>query len=443
MKLLFITLAVLILLLSTVLGRSVQTVSDEYEDYSDDCDNDSLILHLSNTRITRNGIVSTKLRCLSIDNNELESIDNGAFDQVPNLEYLNLEGNSIPQTNLFSFGNLTNIKTLILGNQNLYYTGRMLVTGVYPKLRYLDLKRSGISSVESEMRNCFPELTYLDFSSNHIQYLDDRFENVFYGKLKYLRLDDNNIEQISITNNLNLMSLSLNKNKISVIGSSNGLDLTGLRNLQNLSLAENNIRLINKKAFKDTINLRYLNISMNALSILNDEAFKNLSSLQVLILDQNSFDSVPTTTSTSIMTFSMNCNFLEHLTSNSFFNLPNLRKLFLGSNMISGIHPDTFVNQGMLEELYLNDNQLSSLPNGWCNSMKELRHLDLSRNKFISLDSLFQCSNYSLQRIYFAHNPLEYIDSDTTVLIPKNVTIYLNYNLNRTVPLCINREISL
>ncbi|XP_043254874.1 insulin-like growth factor-binding protein complex acid labile subunit [Colletes gigas] len=437
MKLLFTTLAVLILLLSTVLGTSVQTVSDEYEDYSNDCDNDSLILHLTDSRITINAIDAPKIRCLTIDYNGLETIDDGAFDQVPNLEYLNLEGNTILPNNLFSFGNLTNIKTLILGNQNYYYTGLMRVTGVYPKLRYLDLKNCGISDVECEMKNCFPELTHLDFSSNSLVYLYTSFENVFYGKLKYLRLDDNILQQVSFTNNLNLSSLSLNNNKISIIGSS-GLNLTGLKNLQNLSVAVNSIRLIEEKAFTDTINLRYLNISMNNLTILNDETFKNLSSLQVLILDQNMFDSVPIITSTSIMTFSMNCNIVKHLTSSSFFNLPNMRKLFLGSNMISFIQLDTFVNQKVLEELYLNDNELSSLPNGWCNNMKELRHLDLSRNKFTSLNPLFQCSNFPVQRVIFDHNPLEYINTDTIKTMPKNVKIYLNYNLNLTVPLCSN-----
>ncbi|XP_054009726.1 leucine-rich repeat-containing G-protein coupled receptor 4-like [Hylaeus anthracinus] len=433
MNLLFTILAASIVPLLS--ATSVRIRSTESWIHGDHCNNDILSLRLSTSTIPRNFIASPSVRCVNISNNRLDSIEEGAFDQLPNLEYLNLQRHRIRPRNLMSFGNLTNIKKLILSDSEYYYAETIDVRGVYPQLQYLDLRNTRGSSIESSEENPFPELKYLDYSQNSIREINVINLNI-HEKLTYLSLAMNDIQQLLLIKFSNLSFLNLDNNSIIEIGSSyNGVDLTGLTKLNYLSVANNRIRVIYRGAFRDTVNLRYLNISMTTLSTLDAETLYDLKSLEVLILDHNNFSAVPIMpTPMNLTTLSMKYNNVMNITNNS-TNLPYLKTLFLSNNNIINIFPHTFESYEVLEELYLDGNQITSLPQGWCDSMKMLRLLDLSRNEFTVLESIFNSYVPSLQFIYIEDNPLEYIDTSTIEIIPKNVTIYFKHSVNRSIRL--------
>ncbi|XP_012148635.1 keratocan-like [Megachile rotundata] len=168
-------------------------------------------------------------------------------------------------------------------------------------------------------------------------------------------------------------------------------DLTGLNNLKHLSVANNRITWIDKLAFNETVKLRYLDLSYNHLSptVLDSETFALLTSLKVLLLNGNKLEAIPFTTPLNITALWLNCNNLANLTASSFSNVPYLKTLSLARNKISRIDPDGFYSLRVLEKLYLNDNDLSYLPRLQSKFMQDLRYLDLSRNKFKSLDYVF------------------------------------------------------
>ncbi|XP_029046468.2 TLR4 interactor with leucine rich repeats-like [Osmia bicornis bicornis] len=426
--------AVTILILSPllVLGNFF-----EYVDYPIICNNETLTFKGSCMgTIPANFIESPSLRCVSIVNSDISSLEEGSFDGLPNLIYLNLEGNLIPPDKLFSFGNILNITALSLNDQrtNSYYDTVLQVNTVYPRLLYLNLRNTKISRITNTVINPFPKLSYLDLSNN--QFSSFNFIQLWNNSLTYLNLNRNQISKISLDDLNKLISLNLVDNAIKSIGDGYDLDLWGLSSLEHLSIANNRINFISETAFNHTVKLRYLNMSDNALTAFSPRLFTTLTSLEVLILDNNNFNNIPLIMSSNITTLSMNCNNITYLMSSSLETLPHLRKLSLAGNRISNIYPATFKSQVLLEELYLNDNELNQLSKSCCQSMKKLRYLNLSGNKFTSIESVLDLANDALKEVYLDGNPIMYIETGMLKSVSENVTIYLNMNMPRPPRFC-------
>lgn len=392
------------------------------------CEKEILTLYFSSsTQFNENNIVSPTLKCIAIKG-YVPTFENGVFKNVPNLKFLDLSNNMISSSYLFSFGNLSNVKILDLSNQTTDYSNYASVDSVYPELEYLNLRHTNIQNFRSSQDNPFPKLKYLDLSENAINSRESLSVNML-PTLTHLDLSGNNIYQFSFKQMKNLLTLTLDRNKIKNLESYMGVDLTELEKLEELSLAYNKISYINSNAFERMSNLRYLNFSGNFLSTFNFDMLRSVKSLDILVLDDNSLDNVPITTPLNITQLSLNRNNIRYLAVNTFFYLHSLTKLFLGENKIQSIQVDTFQNQVLLEELYLNDNQISYLPIGWCESMKMLRYLNLAGNKFALLDSVIYSSDLPVQHLHIERNPLTYINGSLSRLIPVNMTIYLNVNV--------------
>ncbi|XP_076665663.1 podocan-like protein 1 [Andrena cerasifolii] len=425
MKQLLRTVAVLVSLLS---ATSAYIEPNGSEDYPGDCGNYSLTLQLPNFNVIGQRSVSfSTLRCLTIENGGIERVEDGAFDEMPNLRYLNLQGNNISSSDLFSFGNLSSLRKLILGKQQFKLAGEAAIEGMYPQLRYLDLRNSGISGIRNVLASPFPELTHLDLSMNSLENVN--FTRPWAEKLTHLCISDNEISQFTLEGYPGLMSLVLDNNRVRTIGE-DGVDLVGSTNLRNLSLANNVVGSIRDGAFRDSASLRRLDISMNSLSTIPPAAFQNLHALEFLDLDGNSLVEVPMAVPANTTTLSINCNRIKNLMINSLHHLPHLKTLSLGLNGMESVHEDAFQNQGMLEELYLHYNQLNYLPDDWCRTMRNLRYLDLTGNDFTTFESTIYSGLPSLRHIFVGGNPLEF-NASTFATLPKDATAYLVRDWNR------------
>lgn len=418
----------------TALILSISPVFGDLHRDPEYCNNETLKLTNINIDpiLPKNFIVSPNLKCISITYGRIRFIQEGTFENISNLMYLNLEYNSIPPEYLFSFGELPKLRALILGNQVKQSGSAMVVKTVYPELLYLNVKNNYIAFIESNVPNPFPKLKDLDLSNNEFYWFNLQW---WSNTLTHLNLNNNKISLISHKELSNLISYTLDNNKISSIGKDNDLDLTGLSSLEYLSISNNPIRFIHRTAFVDMVNLRCLNMSENDLSTLDPEILTPLTSLEVLALNDNMFDVIPLEVPLNITTLLMDCNRILDLTSSSLSLLPNLRKLSLAGNMISNIHVDTFKSQELLEELYLNDNELNHLPEHWDLYIESLRYLDLSGNKLTSISYFLSMTGTALE-IYLDENPLKYISGNNNITIPANMTIYLNVGQERSKPIC-------
>lgn len=425
MKLLITFVIVLTFLTLIIHGNVIPNDYDIITNASDICANKSLILRFpSSITIDKYFIASPVVRCIDIKG--IVSIKEGTFDNMPNLKYLDLRENYIYPVNFFSFGNLSNVEILRFGYQKKISTSTenkiSVIRNVYSELRYLDLDYANIIELHSDLiYNPFPKLTHLYISGNMIQ---KSFLNILPNTLMYLNLSNNIISEFSFEGLNNLLSLTLDNNKISRMG--NDINLKGLYTLKNLSLANNQISVFNNNTFQYVPNLRYLNLC-NTSSNFNFNIFQPLKLLETLMLDNNLFEDIFISTFLNITTLSLNNNKLRYLTYSSFINMPNLRKLHISSNMISSINVDTFENQNLLEELYLDDNDLSFLPKNWCEFMKNLRYLNLSGNKITYLEMVIYSSTLPIKQLYLERNPVQSINMSSILqIIPKNMTIYLN-----------------
>lgn len=424
MKLLITFVIVLTFSSLIIYGNVIPNDYNIITNASNICANKTLILRFSSlTTIDKYFIASPTVTCIDIKG--IVTIKEGTFDNVPNLKYLDLRENNIYPADFFSFGNLSNLEILRFGYQkgtsNWIENRKIVIRNVYPELRYLDLEYANISALYSEVYNPFPKLTHLYISGNMIQSIS--LNNILPDTLTYLNLSNNRISEFLFEGLNNLLSLILDNNKISRMGSD--ITLYGLNALQNLSLANNQISVFNNNTFQCVPNLRYLNLR-NTSSTFNFNILKPLKFLETLILDNNLLENIPISIPLNITTLSLNCNKLRNLTYDTFINVPNLRKLHISRNMISNINVDTFETQKLLEELYLDDNYLSFLPRNWCEFMKKLRYLNLSGNKFTSLEMVIYSSTLPIEQLYLERNPIQSINMSSILqIIPKNMTIYL------------------
>ena len=253
-----------------------------------------------------------KCQNLELENNQISSIQPGAFRGLQNLGVLGLEGNRITSIQPSSFQELQN-------------------------LGLLNLARNKISSIQPDSFRGLRNLRYLHLSYNQLSFIQD---GAFQGlqKLRTLELQHNkliSIQPAAFQGLPNLTHLYLNYNQITSIQP--GM-FQGLSNLQWLGLYNNQITSIQPGSFQGLSNLKQLFLMNNQINSIQPDTFQGLLNLGELDLSKNQIHSV---------------------TSRTLHGLLELKELNLASNEISSVEPGTFAGPP-LEMLNLSDNRLSS-----------------------------------------------------------------------------------
>ncbi|XP_029140368.1 leucine-rich repeat and IQ domain-containing protein 1 [Protobothrops mucrosquamatus] len=237
------------------------------------------------------------------------------------------------------------------------------------RLQFLRLRRCGLLALEG-FSNC-KELKYIDIEENNIQVINcENLEN-----LCVLILNKNNISSLhGLYGCSNLLNLELSYNKITRIG---GLET--LKKLQRLVVDHN--QLISTKGLSATPTLLYLDCSFNHLSHI--EGIENCGLLQILKLQGNNLSEFP--------------NLENHVL---------LRELYLEDNNISRLGKFTEYWLPLLQILFISQNSLTQLVS-LC-SYVSLEKLNISNNCLLDLKTLIQCLEgcNSLRELSLLGNPL-------------------------------------
>nr|XP_026653418.1 leucine-rich repeat and IQ domain-containing protein 1 isoform X4 [Zonotrichia albicollis] len=215
--------------------------------------------------------------------------------------------------------------------------------------------------------------------------------------LKYINVEDNNIQVIDCANLENLCILILNKNRLSSVC---GLD--GCKNLQNLELSYNRItriggleslknlqqlivdhnQLISTKGLCEAPALIHLDCSYNYLAQV--EGIENCGLLQVLKLQGNNLQEVPRLENHVLLReLYLDDNSISSVRMLSLYWLPLLQILLLSQNRLTDLVPlNSFV---FLEKLDIKNNCLSDLKdvNTWFSGCNKLKELSLSGNPLL------------------------------------------------------------
>ncbi|XP_066598195.1 protein artichoke-like [Prorops nasuta] len=416
----------------------------------------NVTLRFANTVISTIGdnfISSPTVTCVDLSENKISSISKGAFDEAPNLKYLNLAGNSIDYTSLLPILNShSKLETLILDSQQNSVCNQMDMSEmsyIFPKLKFLSMRFSAIRSIwnirKSPARDecyyytdccifidiTYPELLYIDISNS--EFIDIGFINQFScSKLEYLDVSNNNIETINIDYHNNLIQIKADNNNINYISyrsrndSTGAIYLNGMKKLKHLSLSNNALDRIDPYAFRDTKELVSLILNDNRLQYIADNAFDSLNSLKVLKLNNNMLTVIPLINADMKLTeLSFDNNQLLNLTKNSFSSMPLLKNLSLKNNSISIVEDDAFTRLNLLEKLDISLNMIGKLPLDWNLNLYNLKYLDLSSNSFTSLEALSLSETTNVIELDLRYNHIKSVNAHTCDTFPENITIIL------------------
>lgn len=364
---------------------------------------------LSSLRDLRNLTVRTLNGRKTNYNLELEK---GAFDNMPQIEKLDLSWNNIWQIQHPLFCSLSNLVTLNiswnllkditeLGFQDVSeekisekHPRRQLEStsarpscsldvqsldmsnnqiSVLPingfsslkRLRVLNLSSNAISMVADEALHGLRSLESLDLSGNKIVALPPAMFRDATKSLKELRLQNNSISALPglVTDMNQLVTLDLSRNVLTSMWL-NAETFSGLIRLVLLNLSYNRISRLDPAIFKDLYTLQILNLQFNEIATISADTFSPMSNLHTLELAHNR---------------------LTYLDAYSLNGLFALSLLALDSNLLEGIHPDAFRNCSSMQDLNLSGNNLDSIPVA-LKDMRILRTLDLGENQIRSLN---------------------------------------------------------
>ncbi|NWJ11285.1 LRIQ1 protein, partial [Crypturellus undulatus] len=236
-------------------------------------------------------------------------------------------------------------------------------------LQVLTVRRCGLIALEG-LSNC-KDLKYINVEENNIQIIDcENLEN-----LCILILSKNRLSSVSgLGGCRNLRNLELSYNKITRIGG-----LESLKNLQQLILDHN--QLISTKGLCEAPTLMHLDCSFNHLTQV--EGIENSGLLQILKLQGNNLQEFPR---------------LE--------NHVLLRELYLDDNSISSVRMFSLFWLPLLQILSLSQNSLTELAP--LNSCVSLEKLDIRNNCLLDLKSVIVCLNgcHKLSELSLSGNPL-------------------------------------
>ncbi|XP_012530760.2 toll-like receptor 3 [Monomorium pharaonis] len=455
---------------------------------------DDISLNFSNTVISyinQDFISNPIITCLNLIGSNIEDIEKGAFNKLPNLTHLFLSNNNLDGNKLFNFGTHNKLQVLIMNKVikpetysrctciqpfcEMYdmhesnITVTVQVVDEYPNLEILSLHANCLENLQSfplmeettsyyslkplhyrnfELKNnkitskvtqvVFPKLKILDLSENRINRTN--FINLLSNSLYFLDLHDNLVNSLSLNKKgNNLFALNLDNNNFKYISYQNNkknpsLSMAGLKNLHYLSVFNNRINVIASDAFQDNDKLFYLNLSSNNINYIYPDTFANLQYLKTLDLSINKLNNViRISKEIEINTLYINYNNITKLFSYSFVQMPKLTKLLLGQNKIDEIDVNAFDLLFNLEELDLSANMLRFLPQNWTDSLVSIKYLDLSDNQFMSLKDLSLSNTSPLIEIYFIRNSLKYLNVAYFIEnLPQNLTINLTNRSNFT-----------
>ncbi len=277
-----------------------------------------------------------------------------------------------------------------------------VTAGQLAAVTLLDLRRTGIHSLQVQDFNGLTSLTSLNLQDNLLATLP---EGIFAGSnsLESLEMSGNALSTLpqNLFSGLSSLTwLGLRSNALTALPE--GI-FSGLGNLGTLWLNGNSLTELPDEVFRDLGRLVDLNLGSNSLTALPEGVFDGLNALQLLKLHDNSLMELPgglfldlseleefipiggPSRAARLETLWLQGNRLSTLTEDAFQGLGNLRILLLDGNSLIAMPEGIFRGLSHLQVLYLSDNSIASLPEGIFLGIDNLQRLALDRNRLISL----------------------------------------------------------
>jgi Leucine-rich repeat (LRR) protein len=217
-------------------------------------------------------ITDCKLRKVAFNSNALKQLFYLDLFEMINLEYLDLENNSISSIELHSFSNLIKLETLILSLNILTYFNDTFIFSPLSSLKFLNLSSNQIEIIQSNLFDSLLKLETLDLSLNRIRF----------------------IHSFAFNDLLNLKNLHLEENDKNLLIESN-TSFSHLDSIQNIYLSKSILNDENVKVFlnlfvqktKTQLNKKVLGISFYKSLFLSSKYTKYDCNLTLFFIRKN------------------------------------------------------------------------------------------------------------------------------------------------------------
>lgn len=337
------------------------------------------------------------LRNLNLEKNMIRNVT-GVFNNVKNLQLLNLGENDIAEIGRETFKGMTNLVVINLNNNKI----RRLEPGVFENQYMVTVNMSGnrLEEIDTRSFSSLLDLHEVDLSHNQINSIKNgAFDNI--PNLRKLHLQHNNLNTYTgdiytgMGNDTELEVLDLSHNDINYLYPES---FSFHPNLRHVNFARNRLPFFPTQFIKDLVLLETLNLEANKISALEDEYFANMPRLRSLKLARNEITTISETT---------------------FQNSSQLQYIDLSHNNISELKDNVF--NGILRlELDASHNNLSSLPRHILKKNKVFRldYIDLSYNQFNSIpEDVLLDQYYSLETFKISHNRIRTLPRTDNALV--------------------------
>lgn len=337
---------------------------------------------LTSTFINRNtfkGLI--RLVMLDLSNNQIAKLESEMFSDLYTVQILNLRNNLLENIDANTFSSMSNLHKLLLSHNKIKYLDAYSLNGL-SVLSLLSLDNNVLTGIHPEaFRNC-SSLDMLNLNGNELTKIPLALKDM--RLLKTLDLGENLISTLDEPGfrGLNkVYGLRLIGNQIENISRATFRELP---ELQILNLAKNHITNIERGTFEASPTIEAIRLDGNFLTHI-DGLFSNMPNLVWLNVSDNNltqfdFSHIPTdlkwldlhknnlTELTNIhglddqlrlQTLDVSFNRLERVTAAT---IPNaIELLFLNDNLIHEIEPHTFLHKPNLTRVDLYANRITGL----------------------------------------------------------------------------------
>lgn len=274
----------------------------------------------------------SQLRWMFLSHNKIHTIHPNAFKSMPELEYLNISSNQLQSLDKKLFVNLKKLEAIYLDHNLLSVLPRTIFER-NRNLRFVDVAHNQLQSLHLSFHD---SLFMLNAAFNQIETFkaDFKADERPDGDISILRLENNNLHDISNVTSLNLsFELSLANNLIAY-HTPDSLDqfnlFNGMKNLWSLNISNTGFH------FSHTYNHAH------------DNPFGEMSELKELDLSYNDLREVDFTQIRvmELRTLQLNGNNLKELNIAPVARvLPNLRALEISDNKFNCTYLRVFMQQ--------------------------------------------------------------------------------------------------
>ncbi|XP_005798876.1 toll-like receptor 13 [Xiphophorus maculatus] len=401
------------------------------------------------------------LQYLSLDKNQLNTIDPLAFQTLHQLKHLNLSFNNLSHLSPLLFEDLHNLTTLSLTNNVLKVLPEDIFSNA-ANLKTLNLRNNNLTDFAAVVKSVshLTNLTILDLSSNNLTSLSDL--NISLPQsLKVLNLYRNNLHTLgcnpSLLRFIQVLDLSFNS-KLSTTAFE-GVDLRNVKILQLRSTSVKAVELLNIS------NINAGHVVFSGMGLKNDSLLVDLCTMLrrklswiknidlthngihntthfsmsvcpkiigALDLSNNDLKKVHCLDflgkQVSIKTFNAEHNHITSLESCKKTNFNNLKELSYRYNRILSVNGYAFSHMPKIEMLKLNINNVAFLHRKALRGLKNLKTLRLDNNLLTDLFNDTFKDNYNLQTLNLRNNRISVIFNGTFMNLRSLTTLDLGGN---------------